>query len=1065
LRASGSTSRDETRMTVPAAVASGAGIRFEVQTPPLPSALPRMDVAAFVGFAASGPVDVPVPVESIAEYEEVFGGDLRIGSDPTTNRTVYAELAPCVRQFFRAGGRRCWIVRAAQGAVPNRFPIPGLLAFTGHQITAAHLVARSPGSWSDGLQLNASSRMRRLQATRLDGTNPPRIRVAPVAPGDLVRLSVTRGRDLVAFVPIQPHGRAFDPQRQHRDSAAAAATIDLRAGVSTWYWRVTRRSAGLGVSVPGGHACDAEVLATSAAGDATPLPMPGARCRWQGQTFILECEAPAPAPIVSGSWIRVRADGVMLYGLVSQVLERRRDTGSGAPRIHVDVSHVWRTVTPDEAIPDLLHAGAVGLRADVVTINLWVRSPADASSAAELGLAEFHASYLADLPDDIALHDADRHAGTDEAQDVGTLPPLHRAPHLPLASPYPSRRGVGGALMRPEGFLPLGLAALPVDDWFQSAVPRPEPVLDRDGIAVFDPGVFVQDELADAGSTTLLEQAFRTQYLDVVGPVPNRLRGMHALFGVDEPSMIAVPDAVHALAAHRLPAPEDLAAPRGLKAQVAADGNGAELTWTAPAGAKGYRVERATDPRFTTTVVEVPADPGDAAAPYRQDGDIPSDATPVRYFYRVGARGVAGRIGPWSATVWLTLPRRDFAACADDQPPAPSLTLDDQGDTDHLHWTQPASGVADYVLEASADPSFAVGTILYQGAARRFSIWDATTQLLGLRQSGRLRENAGIHDLYFRVTATIDGREAPWSRTVHRRGLAPDSPRAHSMAAQESADRADLVRIHAALLRLCAARGDAHAILSLPAAWRVADANTHLQGLIEALGRKTEDDGLTDRILSFGALWHPWPVIREATGTGLEGIRARAPDGLIAGMIAARTIDGGPWLAPANQPFPDVLLLTPVFAAVELDALSSRLNALRESPRGFTTLSAVTLAGEQVPAVHELGVRRLLILIRRLVLREGATFVFLPHDDYLRRLVQRAFERVLGDLFTRGALAGTRPEDAFLVIADETVNPPDSVAQGRMVVELWIAPSLPLRFLTVRLVQFGGQLLTVEEAA
>jgi hypothetical protein len=44
------------------------GIRFEASAPPLDEVLPRMDIAAFVGFAASGPVHLPVAVESAGAH-------------------------------------------------------------------------------------------------------------------------------------------------------------------------------------------------------------------------------------------------------------------------------------------------------------------------------------------------------------------------------------------------------------------------------------------------------------------------------------------------------------------------------------------------------------------------------------------------------------------------------------------------------------------------------------------------------------------------------------------------------------------------------------------------------------------------------------------------------------------------------------------------------------------------------------------------------------------------------------------------------------------------------------
>ena len=51
------------------------GFRFETQAPPLPEVLPRMDVAVFVGFAASGPLQTPVAVESEPQFTAIFGDD------------------------------------------------------------------------------------------------------------------------------------------------------------------------------------------------------------------------------------------------------------------------------------------------------------------------------------------------------------------------------------------------------------------------------------------------------------------------------------------------------------------------------------------------------------------------------------------------------------------------------------------------------------------------------------------------------------------------------------------------------------------------------------------------------------------------------------------------------------------------------------------------------------------------------------------------------------------------------------------------------------------------------
>ena len=50
------------------------GVSFDVATPPPAAVLPRMDIAGFVGFAERGPVGVPVPVEDVGRFRDVFGG-------------------------------------------------------------------------------------------------------------------------------------------------------------------------------------------------------------------------------------------------------------------------------------------------------------------------------------------------------------------------------------------------------------------------------------------------------------------------------------------------------------------------------------------------------------------------------------------------------------------------------------------------------------------------------------------------------------------------------------------------------------------------------------------------------------------------------------------------------------------------------------------------------------------------------------------------------------------------------------------------------------------------------
>src|SRR5437667_11977410 len=106
-------------------------------SPPGIAAL-RTDVAGFVGIARSGPLHVPVPVQSWRQFQAYFG-----------DFTGAGYLAYAVRAFFENGGQRCWVVRIASD-----------LASTA-EITlrsASHndiwrIAAYSPGVWVNDLEI------------------------------------------------------------------------------------------------------------------------------------------------------------------------------------------------------------------------------------------------------------------------------------------------------------------------------------------------------------------------------------------------------------------------------------------------------------------------------------------------------------------------------------------------------------------------------------------------------------------------------------------------------------------------------------------------------------------------------------------------------------------------------------------------------------------------------------------------------------------------------------------------------------------------------------------------
>ena len=201
------------------------GFRFEVQAPPLTGLLPRMDVACFVGFAASGPLHRPVPVASIPQFEMIFGKDMKLAWDEIRGEPVYAYLAPVVRAFFRNGGRQAWIIRVAGEATTTYFPVSSLLQVVFDdqdnikEIRPAYAQARSPGSWPDAVRVSTSLMSRSVGLVPVS-FGPPQFDVSLTAPGelvvgDLLRLTFDSGTILICAVKsIEPD--ATSPLRTDR---------------------------------------------------------------------------------------------------------------------------------------------------------------------------------------------------------------------------------------------------------------------------------------------------------------------------------------------------------------------------------------------------------------------------------------------------------------------------------------------------------------------------------------------------------------------------------------------------------------------------------------------------------------------------------------------------------------------------------------------------------------------------------------------------------------------------------------------------------------------------------
>jgi|GEM_PF-867986 len=198
-------------MPASAAIPRLPGVYFLPPPPPAAPLLPPLDVAAFVGFAARGPLDLPVPVEDSGTYAAIFGGDLAVAEDPEqAGQTVYANLPRSIDGFFANGGRRCYVVRVAgKQAQTARLAVPGVVAITSlGDPRLAWTGASSPGSWANDLRVAARLTVTPLPTSQV--ASPPLplfqfvgprllswqagITPADVQVGDVLRLTFANGQ-------------------------------------------------------------------------------------------------------------------------------------------------------------------------------------------------------------------------------------------------------------------------------------------------------------------------------------------------------------------------------------------------------------------------------------------------------------------------------------------------------------------------------------------------------------------------------------------------------------------------------------------------------------------------------------------------------------------------------------------------------------------------------------------------------------------------------------------------------------------------------------------------------
>ena len=203
----------------------------------------------------------------------------------------------------------------------------------------------------------------------------------------------------------------------------------------------------------------------------------------------------------------------------------------------------------------------------------------------------------------------------------------------------------------------------------------------------------------------------------------------------------------------------------------------------------------------------------------------------------------------------------------------------------------------------------------------------------------------------------------------------------------------------------------------------------------------------------YAALYYPWIKVENPVGTNGDVEVLIPPSGHIAGVWARTDETRGVWKAPANDTIRGCLDIEYAITQNEQAVLNPiGINCIRPfGTRGIRIWGARTLSSDT--DWRYINVRRLFNMIESTIAEGTQWAVFEPNDMSLWEGIKRTLNAFLRGLWSAGALFGASVDQAFYVKCDAETNPPESIDQGLLIVEVGIAPVKPAEFVVFRIAQ------------
>lgn len=283
--------------------------------------------------------------------------------------------------------------------------------------------------------------------------------------------------------------------------------------------------------------------------------------------------------------------------------------------------------------------------------------------------------------------------------------------------------------------------------------------------------------------------------------------------------------------------------------------------------------------------------------------------------------------------------------------------------------------------------------------------------------------------------------------------------------------------IHRAALFIADHRRDMHLLASLPLPQMESEAASSLlafmhqrgwlSGTLSAQSCPALSGGQTDAekegcsiASAFVQLGYPWLQLSYA---GDLPANLEPPEGVIAGVMARNALTRGTFRSITALELYDLIGVAPQLRQAQQFGINrkaplrassqspfiDRVSLLGPTPEGFRMLSDVTTSNDS--NYRQANISRTIGLVMRVARSIGEEYVFESSGERLWGQLKARLEDVLGAMQRVGALAGTRPGEAFQVRCDRSTMTQQDIDSGRVIVEVQIRPAASIETMRVQL--------------